>query len=121
MEKFCLQWNEFQNNLQTSYRSIRKSGEYSDVTLACGDGQQIEAHRIILSNSSNLFRDLLKNNPHAHPLIYMRGINYTDLAAIVDFIYHGETEIMKENLESFLEIAGELNVKGMTKQTKRRF
>lgn len=119
MEKFCLQWNEFQNNLQTSYRSVRKSEDYSDVTLACGDGQQIEAHRIILSNSSNFFRELLKKNPHSHPLIYMRGISYIDLVSIVDFIYHGETEIMKDNLESFLAIAGELDVKGMTKQTKK--
>lgn len=117
-EKFCLQWNEFQNNLQTSYRSVRKSEDYSDVTLACGDGQQIEAHRIILSSSSAFFRDLLKKNPHPHPLIYMRGLSSFNLGSIVDFIYHGEAEIMKDHLEMFLQLAGELGVKGMSKQAE---
>ena len=45
-------------------------------------------------------------------------INHGDIVSIVDFIYHGETEIGKDNLENFLEIAGELGVKGITKQSR---
>ena len=115
-EKFCLQWNQFQNNVKTTFQFLRKTEEYSDVTLACEDGQQIEAHRVVLSSSCIFFQDLLKKNPHTHPLVYMRGIKYHNLLAIIDFIYHGEAEVGKEDLETFLEVAGELSVQGMTKQ-----
>ena len=73
-EKFSLQWNEFQNNVKTTLKFLRKTEEYSDVTLACEDGKQIEAHRVVLCSSCIFFRDLLKKNPHPHPLVYMRGI-----------------------------------------------
>ena len=119
-DKFSLQWNEFQNNVKTTFKSIRKTEEYSDVTLACEDGQQIEAHRVVLASSCMFFRDLLKKNPHSHPLVFMRGIKYLDLSAIIDFIYHGEAEVKKEDLENFLEVAGELSVQGMTKQKDKK-
>ena len=43
---------------------------FTDVTLVCEDGQQVEAHKMILA-ASNL---LLGRNQHPQPLIYMRGI-----------------------------------------------
>ena len=56
-----------------------------------------------------------ENRPreHAHPLIYMRGMNVKDLLAIVDFLYYGEANIYQENLDSFLTIAEELELKGL--------
>jgi len=116
LEKFCLQWNEFQGNVKTSYSSIRKTEDFSDVTLACEDGQEIKAHRVILSSSSIFFRDLLKKTSHIHPFVFMRGIKYGTLSSIVDFIYHGEVEVTKEDLDPFLATAGELTVKGMVKK-----
>ena len=114
-ENFCLQWNEFQNNVKTLYRGVRKSEEYADVTLASEDGYHIKAHRIILSSSSLFFRDTLASLTHSQPMVYMRGVKHRNLSNIIDFIYHGEAEVMKEDLEIFLDIAGELGVKGMTK------
>ena len=43
----------------------------------------------------------------------MRGIRYQDLIAIVDFIYLGEANIQQENLEEFLSLAEELQLKGL--------
>jgi len=118
-DKFCLQWNEFQANLKTSYRDVRKTGDYSDVTLVCEDGQRIEAHRVILASSSLFFREVLAVVEHPHPLLYMRRLGHHTLAAIVDFIYHGEAEVAKEQLDAFLDMAGELGVKGMTKPASK--
>ena len=112
-EKFCLKWNDFQENVSNTFESLREDNEFSDVTLACEDGQQIEAHRVILAASSPYFQNLLRRNKHAHPLIYMRGIEFTDLKAIVDFLYLGEANIYQENLEIFLKIAEELNLRGL--------
>ena len=33
--------------------------------------------------------------------------------AMVDFFYHGETQVYQENLDSFLLLAGELQLKGL--------
>lgn len=81
----------------------------------CEDGQRIEAHRLVLSSSSLFFHDLLQKETHQRPLVFMRGLAHVTLAALVDFVYHGEAEVKKENLEEFLKVAGELRVKGMTK------
>ena len=43
----------------------------------------------------------------------MRGVKSDDLFAIVDFIYCGEANVYHENLDSFLAIAEELQLKGL--------
>ena len=113
-EKLCLQWNDFKENITTSFRDLREDKEFTDVTLACEDGQQIEAHKVVLLSSSPFFMELLKKSKHPHPLIYMRGLRSEDLVAIVDFLYHGEANVFQENLDSFLALAEELRLKGLT-------
>ena len=116
-EKFCLKWNDFQGNITATFGSLRSDTDFADVTLTCEDGEQIEAHKVILAASSPFFQDLLKRTKHAHPLIYMRGMKSEDLVAIVDFLYYGEANIYQNNLDSFLVIAEELKLKGLTGNT----
>ena len=73
-EKLCLQWNDFQDNISSSFGYLRDDHEFTDVTLACEDGQQVEAHKVALISSSSFFLNLLKRNKHPNPLIYMRQI-----------------------------------------------
>ena len=89
-EKLCLTWNDFQE-----------------------EGRQFEAHRVILAASSPFFQKLLENNQHPHPLVYMKGLKSDDLVAIADFLYCGEANVYQENLDSFLAIAEELQLKGL--------
>ena len=117
-EKFCLKWNDFQENIGTVFGSLWQDEDFSDVTLASEDGHQVEAHKVILASSSPFFQKLLKQNKHTHPLIYMRGIKSEELDAILDFLYHGETNINQENIDSFLKIADELSLKGLTAGTE---
>ena len=95
-EKLCLQWNDFQDNVKSAFGNLRESTDFSDVTLACEDGHQIEVHKVILAASSPFFQALLKRNKHSHPLIYLRGMKSVDLAAMVDFLYCGEANIYQE-------------------------
>ena len=113
-EKFCLKWNDFQHNIVSSYNDLRKDSDFSDVTLVCNEDQQIEAHRIILTACSPFFRTVLKKNKSSHPIIYMRGIKAKDLVALVDFIYLGEANIFQEDLDVFLALAEDLQLKGLT-------
>merc|ERR1711981_831432 len=82
-------------------------------TLAC-EGNQLEAHKVILSACSPFFRGVLKRNPHNHPLLYLKGIKYEDVLAVLNFMYHGEVNIAQDELNSFLAVAEDLQVKGLT-------
>ena len=84
------------------------------MTLACADGQQIGAHKIVLASSSPFFLELLKKHKHPHPLVYMSGLKSEDLLAVVDFLYFGEAKLPQENLDSFLLLAEELRLKGLS-------
>ena len=112
-EKFCLKWNDFQKNIFNSYQDLRKTSDFFDVTLVCDESHQVEAHRLILSSCSPFFNTVLKKNKNSHPMIYMRGLKRKDLDAIVDFIYHGEANIYQEDLDTFLALAEELQLKGL--------
>ena len=114
-EKLCVKWNEnLQERLDRSFGELRDADDFTDVTLACED-ESIKAHKVILSASSPFFNKMLKSIPHPRPLIYMRGVRGEDLVAMVDFIYLGEANILQEQLERFLSLAEELELKGMAR------
>ena len=119
-EKLCLQWNDFKDNVSSSFGELREDNDFTDVTLASEDGKQVETHKVILAASSPFFKDILKKNKHPHPLIYMRGLKSEDLLAIIDFLYFGEANILQENLDSFLALAEELRLKGLTSKDPTR-
>ena len=54
-EKLCLQWNEFQNVVTTAFGDFRNDEDFTDVTLVCEDGKQIEAHKVVLASTSPFF------------------------------------------------------------------
>ena len=92
-EKLCLQWNDFSESGISAYRSLREVNDFADVTLACRDGEEVEAHKVILAASSQFFQNLLRKNIHTHPLIYMRGVEADYLSAIIDFLYCREANV----------------------------
>ena len=116
-EKLCLQWNDFKANTNSAFGRLRDDKGFTDVTLACEDGQQMEAHKVILAASSPFFEAILQRNKHPHPLIYLKTFQSQDLLAILDFLYFGEANVYQENMDSFLAIAEELKLKGLTGQT----
>ena len=119
-EKLCLQWNDFQENIKIAFGNLREDNDFADVTLACEDGQQVEAHKVILAASSPFFQKLFGRNKHPHLLIFMRGIKSEDLLAILDFLYKGEANVFQENLDSFLAVAEELQLKGLMGKTDEK-
>ena len=76
-EKFCLKWNDFEANVSCAFRELREDKDFFDVTLACDD-EQIQAHKVIVSACSPFFRNVLRRNPHQHPLLYLKGVKYRE-------------------------------------------
>ena len=115
-----MKWNNFQKSIRNSFKNLRENSDFSDVTLVCEDNQQVEAHRVILSACSPFFMNVLKNNKHSHPMIYMRGLKAQNMLSVLDFMYHGEASIYIEDLEHFLALADDLQLIGVTGNTEEQ-
>lgn len=115
-EKFCLRWNDFERNISSAFKDIRDEKEFFDVTIACED-DQLQAHKVILSACSPFFRSVLRRNQGAAAqqlVLYLKGVTYRDMEAVLTFMYHGEVNVAQDDLNSFLAVAEELRVKGLT-------
>ena len=117
-EQLRLQWNDFKENITNAFATLRDDNDSSDVTLVCEDGKQIDAHRVVLCISSPFFQNVFQKAKHARLLLYMRCMKSENLLAIIDFLYHGEANVYQEHLDSFLAIAEELRLKGLTGKAK---
>ena len=111
--KYSLAWNEFESAAAKTFKDLLCDNKFTDVTLACEDDRQINAHKIILSSCSSFFERILLKKSHKNPIIYFKGICFKDLELIMRFIYLGEAEVGEENLQRFLDSAKELEIKGL--------
>ncbi|XP_049775494.1 broad-complex core protein isoforms 1/2/3/4/5-like isoform X10 [Schistocerca cancellata] len=112
-QQFSLRWNNYLNHITGAFDTLRNDDELVDVTLSC-EGKRIKAHKMLLSVCSTYFRDLFKENPCQHPVIIFRNVKFEDLVALIDFMYHGEVNVMQEQLTSFLTTAELLAVQGLS-------
>lgn len=53
--------------------------------------------------------------PTQHPIIILPFISYSDLLAVIQFMYKGEMNITQTELPGLLEVAETLRVKGLAK------
>merc|ERR1712129_580979 len=82
---FRLHWGEFQENQRETLEHLKATSDFSDITLACGDGQEIKAHKFILSSTS----------------------------ALLEFMYKGEVAVEEKHLNDLILLGDELKVKGL--------
>ena len=115
-EKFNLCWNKFESFAAQTFRDLYLDQTFADVTLATDDCKQIQAHKNILSSVSPFFKRILVDNPHQHPLLYLKGVKYNQLQAILKFVYLGQVEIPQEFLSDFVSTAKDLEIKGLSEE-----
>ena len=85
-DKFCLKWNDFETNISTAFRELREDSDFFDCTLMSCDDEQINAHKVILSACSPLFRNILRKNPSREPVLWMKDVKIRDLQAVPTFM-----------------------------------
>ncbi|XP_023247907.1 protein jim lovell-like isoform X1 [Copidosoma floridanum] len=117
-QQFSLRWNNYLKHITSAFDTLRTDEDLVDVTLSC-EGKRIRAHKMLLSACSTYFRDLFKENPCQHPVIIFRNVKFDDLAALVDFIYQGEVNVVQEQLDSFMTTAELLAVQGLTDGSRK--
>jgi len=110
---YFLNWSKHEANRSSTFNTFRETNQFSDVTLACDDHEQLEAHKVILSAASPFLHNILQRNQHAHPFLYIRGSSKKNLSALLDFMYSGEASVQSEELENFMKLANDFKVKGL--------
>ena len=119
-ERYSLKWIEFQNNAARIFDSVRREKDFFDVTLVGGDLKQVSAHKLVLSACSPFFRNILSQNHHPNPLLFLDQVISTDLSLVLDYIYRGEVQIHQEQLDSFLLVARKLQLDGLSEEEHRQ-
>ena len=119
-EAFCLKWNDFHTSLTSSFLELRAESDLLDVTIVC-EGQAVKAHRLVLSGSSGVFRQMFRTNGglvnKTEPVIMMWDVKADDLKLLINFMYEGQVNVSQENLQTFLALAEKLQVRGLTTTT----
>jgi hypothetical protein len=107
--KTCVKLDHFQN-ITAITREKMRNNDFCDVTLVSKDNKRLGAHKVILASSSTFFRNMLVNEKHHHPLVFMRGVEHIVLEALLDFIYSGEAKLDQKHMNSFKMVCIELEV-----------
>lgn len=89
-----------------------QSEAFVDVTLAV-EGLLLRAHKLVLSACSPYFQAVFASHPAKHPIIILKDVRYSDLRALLDFMYKGEVAVDQDRLPSFLRLAESLKIRGL--------
>ena len=110
-------WSEFQSSTAQYLAEVQKTSDFSDVTLVCEDGEPVWAHRMVMSAGSSFFERVLRRaGSHPQPLVVLRGVLRQELEQVLSFLYRGETSIHQRDLDSFLQLARYLGVRGLAEE-----
>ncbi|XP_074597074.1 longitudinals lacking protein-like isoform X2 [Brevipalpus obovatus] len=114
-QAFCLKRNNHSSDMSEQFELMFKEESLADVTLSCNDGS-LRAHKMVLSACSSYFKKIFSEyiNPYQYPVVIMKDMAFSDLRAIVEFIYRGEVFVPQEQLTSVLKSAQSLKVKGLS-------
>jgi len=115
-DKYTLHWHTYSDHLRDILKEMSSDDSFADVTLVTDDKKQIKAHRNILSACSSVFKEILQiNTNNNHPVIYLRGILYSEMESILQFIYLGEAKFYEERMNEFLTVAKNLDIQELSK------
>ena len=76
-----------------------------DVTLACDRGKKCKTHKLVLSASSSVFIEIVTDSSLHTAVIFQRWVDQKFLNILLDFIYHGEVDLLEVEMEPFLNLA----------------
>ena len=110
-EKYSLTWHNYSDHLKSMMRGFMMNEDFSKVTLVTEDKKHIKANCNILSTCSPVFEDMLKQDRNSNQIIYLRGIQHSEMESIIHFIYLGEAKFYEERMDEFIAVAKTHSVK----------
>lgn len=120
-QQYCLRWNNHRSNLLTVFDELLQNEAFTDVTLACEGGNPIKCHRMVLAACSPYFQNLFTDLPCKHPVVVLKDVKYTEIKAILEYMYRGEVNVAQDQLAALLKVAEALKVKGLVEENRGGF
>ena len=119
-DKYCLRLNSFGRNVKTCWQDLEIDKDLWDVTLGCED-KHFKTHKVVPSSFNPVLKDKLKTNQSSNVLIYLRRVKSKDFQNLLKFMYQGELDVQELDLPSFLEIAEDLSIRGLSEGNTDNF
>ena len=121
MNKAKMQFDKYHSDyLSEMLYNMMKSSKLTDVTLVCDGKTQINAHKNVLSASSEVFKHIVDNLHQSNSVIYLRGIQKQEMESIVEFMYLGQATLSSERMDEFFHVAKILEIKGIDELKKEK-
>ena len=111
--KCHLTWHSYLDHLQNMMKELMMNEDFADVTLVTEDKKCINANINILGLCSPVFKEILKKEKNSRTVMYLRGIQFTELESIIQFIYLGQATLNEERVNEFLAVGRSLEIKGL--------
>ena len=108
-----MKWHTYSDHLRNMMKDLMMNDDFADVTLVTEDKKHMKAHKSILSACSPVFRELMTYDKNSNSIIFLRGIQFSELESIMKFIYFGEAIFHKEKMDELLAVAKSLEIKGL--------
>ena len=110
-EKYILTWDSYSDHLKSMMKELMMNEDFSDVTLVTEDKRKIKANVNILSACSPVFKDILTKGKNTNQIMYLRGVQFSEMESILQFIHLGEATLCNGRMEEFLAVAKSLEIK----------
>nr|CAD7447076.1 unnamed protein product [Timema bartmani] len=117
-QQYCLRWKYHHNNLQVMFSQLLERESFCDVTLAC-EGKTLRAHKVVLSACSTYFDMIFSQYEEKNPIVILKDVKFSDIKALVEFMYKGEINVDHSHLASLLKTAEDLRIKGLAEVSWR--
>ncbi|XP_042878144.1 longitudinals lacking protein-like isoform X4 [Penaeus japonicus] len=109
-------WNDHMQHVSKVLTLQRLEEQFCDVTLVSDDGFVMKAHQAILASTSAYFQRVLSEvASDQYPMIVLRGAKFREMSCLLDYMYQGNTQVDQSLMESVLEVADMLEVKGLSR------
>ena len=78
-----LNWNAFSDHLRDMLHQMKEFNEFADVTIVCDDMKQFQAHKVVLSACSLVFKNILNTIPQQNSVIFLSGVKHQEMETIL--------------------------------------
>lgn len=65
----------------------------------------------------NMF-PLPRDNPCQHPIVILKGIPFSEINLLVEFMYKGSVDVQELDLQSLMHTASELEIRGLAYEAR---
>ena len=111
-----VKWSAFQQHIQDSRKELFETKNYCDVTLVSKDMKKFTADKAIIGPASGLLKKIFLSKKDPKLTILLKDIMDVELAAVLQFVYLGETIIEESRINQLRAATKILQIVGMENQ-----